>query len=141
MIKINLATRKRAANAMSKGLGESLRFDGGQLKAIWVQFLEFPLKKIGVALACGAIATFVLNGYKDELVKVEQAELIKVLAEKPKLEAESGKLKGLQETEKSMESDEKRIRIKLETIKKLGMERASTVMVLEEISKITPSNV
>lgn len=141
MIKINLATKKRAFNAATGRSLDSFKLDANQLTGLLAQLKELPLKKIGFAAVVGIAANIVVGGYKDDLVKSEQAELDKVLAQKPKLQAESNKMKGLQELQKSMESDEKRIRTKLDTIKKLVGARSTAALVLEELAKITPNNV
>lgn len=141
MIKINLATRKRALNAATgRGL-DSIKFDSAQFAGLWAQLKELPLKKLGFAFGVSVAATIIMDGYKDDLVKTEQAEYEKVASQKPKLEAESNKMKGLQELQKSMEVDEKRIRTKLDTIKKLIADRSAAALVLEELAKITPTNV
>lgn len=140
MIRINLATKKRALNAAT-GRGLDLKFDSSQLAGLWAQLRELPLKKLGFAFGVCIAATIIMDGYKDDLVKAEQAEYEKVASQKPKLEAESNKMKGLQELQKSMESDEKRIRTKLDTIKKLVADRSAAALVLEELAKITPTNV
>jgi type IV pilus assembly protein PilN len=141
MIKINLATKKRPATAsVGRGL-DAIRIDSGQLQAIGAQLLEFPLKKIGLALGISVAATVTVDIYRDDMLKTEQAEFDKVNAEKPRLEAEANKMKGLQELQKSMEADEKRIRTKLETVKKLIAGRGAAAVVLEELAKITPSSV
>jgi Tfp pilus assembly protein PilN len=141
MIKINLATKKRAVNAATgRGL-DSLRMDSSQLQGLLAQLKELPLKKLAFVIGLGFAASVLLDGYKDDMIKAEQAEFDKVIALKPKLEAESNKMKGLQELQKSMESDEKKIRTKLDTIKKLISTRSSAALVLAELAKITPSTV
>jgi type IV pilus assembly protein PilN len=142
MIKINLASKKRGLNsAANKPMGESLRIDASQLSAIWAQLREFPLKKLGVIVLVAVGSNIFLSGYKDDLLKEEQSQYDRIVAEKPKLEAETLKMKGLQDLQKSMESDEKRIRTKLETIKKLINDRTGAAIVVEELAKITPANV
>jgi Tfp pilus assembly protein PilN len=141
MIKINLAAKKRSSASAGKGMGDTLRLDSSQLEALWAQARELPLQKIASVLIVGYGATFALNSYKSSLVAEQQAELDRVLAQKPALEAESRKMKGLQETQMSMESDEKRIRTKLDTIKKLVAGRNAATSVLEELSRITPQSV
>jgi type IV pilus assembly protein PilN len=138
MIKINLASKKRALNAAT---GRIIKFDSGQLSSLIAQLKELPLKKIILTGAVAVGATIIVDGYKDDQVKAEQAELDKILALKPKLEAETNRMAGLQELQKSMESDEKRIRAKLDTIKKLIAGRSGAALVLEELAKITPTNV
>lgn len=141
MIKINLASKKRALNAATGRGFEGLKFDSSQFAGIWAQLRELPLKKLGFAFVVGVAATIIVDGYKDDQVKAEQAEYEKVASQKPRLEAESNKIRGLQELQKSMEADEKRIRTKLDTIKKLMSDRSAAALVLEELAKITPANV
>lgn len=138
MIKINLATKKRALNAAT---GRMIKFDASQLSGLASQLKDLPLKKIALLGACAIGATIIVNGYKDDQVKAEQAQLDKLLAQKPKLEAQTSQMAGLQELQKSMESDEKRIRTKLDTVKKLIAGRSAAALVLEELAKITPTNV
>lgn len=141
MIKINLASKKRALNAATGRGFEGIKFDSSQFAGIWAQLRELPLKKLGFAFVVCVAATIVIDGYKDDQVKAEQAEYEKVASQKPRLEAESNKIRGLQELQKSMEADEKRIRTKLDTIKKLMSDRSGAALVLEELAKITPANV
>jgi type IV pilus assembly protein PilN len=141
MIKINLATKKRALNAATGRVLPNLRLNSLQLSTLMGELKDLPLKKIVLASVISVGASVLVDGYKQDQIKAEQAEYDKIISQKPKLEAESSRMKGLQELQDSMASDERRIRVKLETIKKLISGRSAAASVLEELAKLTPTNV
>jgi type IV pilus assembly protein PilN len=141
MIKINLATKKRALNAATGRIIPNFKMDSSQLASALSELKELPLKKIALACVITVGASILVDGYKEDQIKAEQAEYDKIISQKPKLLSESNRMKGLQELQESMASDEKRIRTKLETIKKLIGGRSAAAAVLEELAKITPTNV
>lgn len=145
MIKINLASKKKSgASTGTQGGGgggfnlslDKLKMDGalGDLK-------KLPFKKYVVYVAFAILATFISNDFKDGQIKALDVQVEKLNAEKPKLTAEANKMKGLEDLQKSMDSDEKVIRTKLDTIQTLISDRAVTSQILQEMIRITPSEV
>ncbi|MFL5815430.1 MAG: PilN domain-containing protein [Bdellovibrionia bacterium] len=141
MIKINLATKKRALNAATGRILPNFKMDSSSLSGLVSELKELPLKKMALAGVITIGATILVDGYKEDQIKAQQAEYDKIISQKPRLEAESSRMKGLQELQESMASDERRIRTKLDTIKRLIGGRSAAASVLEELAKITPTNV
>jgi Tfp pilus assembly protein PilN len=138
MIKINLASRKRAMAGVSKTpmTGQALTLQGAlaQLE----EFRDFPLRQILVPLGIAIAVTFGFSTYKQSELDKLQVQIDALKAEKPKLQAEADKMAGYEELQKQMEKDELVIRTKIDTIRKLVQGRTTTVKLLAEIAKITP---
>lgn len=149
MIKINLALRKQAAGAQSSDAGDKAAGGGGGLGGIKIskvaidldQLRELPLRQIAIVVAVYVVGGYVLEDYKaGEIAKVD-ATIAGLSAEKSKLTAEAAKMKGYEDLKKSLESDEKIMRTKIETIQKLIADRQSPPKVLISIAEAIPKDV
>lgn len=146
MIKINLASKKKSTGGggtlgSTEG-GFKLSLDNLKLDSSAMgDFKKLPYKKYLLYFIIGVLANYTFNSFKEEQLNSLTAQIEKLNAEKPKLEAEASKMKGLEALEKSMDSDEKVIRTKLDTIQTLISDRAVTSQILQEMIRITPSEI
>jgi len=141
VIKINLATRKRAvaaANAQGKAKSASpISLDSIDLG----RFKELPLRKVILPVIVGMGVYYMIGSFEQEELNKAQATLEKVTAQNTKMQAEVSKLKSYDVVKKSLEDDESTIRNKLETIKKLVDDRSLSLKVLLSVVDAIPKEV
>jgi hypothetical protein len=138
MIKINLASRKQSSiNAAEVSVGggpkpSKLNIDLSAVK-------DLPLRKAIMPIVVGAVASYMLDGYKaDELAKADIA-LAKIAEERGRLQAEVAKTRGYEELKKAIERDESIIRTKIDTIRLLIADRATPPKLLLSLAQAVPS--
>lgn len=134
MIKINLALKKSSGTGPSAGASAIPRIDASALMSPAVR-----------SVALSAVVYFGSGYYFDN----QRAELLQKVAQEVAVQTQKsaalkeslGKMKQYEEVKKSLESDEKIIKTKLETISLLSKDRDSGTQYLRAISKSIPKDV
>jgi len=140
MIKINLATRKQAVGVSGGG-------DGGtatSLKRMTVDLnslKDLPIRRAVLPIVVGLMASFALDSYKEDELKKVDDQIAKLSAEKQKLQVEANKMRGYEEVKKNLEADERALRVKVETIRKLIADRQTPPKLLISIAESIPKDV
>jgi hypothetical protein len=141
MIKINLALKKHAVGlaGKDKGAGIDLRALSSGFNTDMVRDPLF--RKLGLVIVVAIMATYLLDGFKDDEVKKADDVLIKVNESNAKLSAELAKTKGYETLKKQIDADETTLRTKLDTIKKLITDRQIPPKLMASLSAGIPSEV
>lgn len=139
MIKINLASRK-AASALGPGSS------GGGLGSIASSVDVSEVNKQMIrAMLLGAAGYFGANYYLDlqktELLATVEKDAQSIQAKTTELQASLAKFKQYEELKKVLDTDEKLIKTKLETILKLSSDKSVNVQILQTLSNTLPSEV
>jgi Tfp pilus assembly protein PilN len=142
MIKINLASKKKSAliseQASERGVLSSL----GKTRLIDLQELKgLPLRKFLLPLAVGFLAMFTIDGLKEDQLKKLNARIITLTKESESLHQEFNKTKTYEEIKKNLDADEIALRTKIETVKKLVLDRINPPKILLVLSKSIPDEV
>ena len=140
MIKINLATRKQtpleadsARGTFGGGLTKfNVRLDGAKSASI---------RRLAIAAAAAVMATYFLEGYQEEETRKYSELLPTITAEKQKLTAELNKTKDFEPKKKALDLDEATIKLKIETIKKLIVDRQTPPKMLLALATSIPGEV
>lgn len=158
MIRINLATKKRSAavqaleatGAGGEGGGglldrlRSFKIGGGasgDTGARAMAALSFAQAwKIGVAVLAVAVAYFYFGSQKEEELGKVRALVTAAQAEQAKLNAKVQQTSGYQAKKAQLEKDEKILRTKIETIKKLTDERDVPSRLMRELAEGVPGD-
>lgn len=159
MIKINLASKKRSAavqalestsgGAEGGGGGllerlKSFKFGGGasgDAGARAMAAISFAqVWKIGVAVLAVAVAYFYFGSQKQEELAKIGALVTVAKAEQAKLNAKVQLTSGYQAKKAQLEKDEKILRTKIETIKKLTDERDVPSRLMRELAEGVPGD-
>lgn len=148
MIKINLALRKQsasAASAASEARGSAI--GGLQLPAglsklnLDVNSLKGPMRKLLPPILVGLVATFVVDGLKEEELAKVQEESATVAEQRNQLMAAAEKIKGYEAVKKSLEADEQLMRIKIDVVQQLIADRTNPPKLLRSLSTSIPKDV
>lgn len=139
MIKINLASKKKSSVGLGKSGKPSLGID--QLGGMVDELKGLPIRKMAIPIVVAIVANVLVSGYMDNEVKEVDAELTKVRAEKPRLDAEAAKLKSYEDLKKALEADEATLKKKLQAIQTLLNGRTDTARILEDLSRAIPHTV
>ena len=134
MIKINLASRKTSAAISPSSGGPALSLDVSDIN-----------KQMLRSVILGAAAYLGSNYWFD----IQKAELLASVDQKSKaiekrtteIQASLGKFKQYEELKKALDTDEKLIKTKLDTILKLSSDKAINVQILKTLSSSLPSEV
>lgn len=142
MIKINLALKKQAAGAATgdeKGKGGGVKIS--RVAIDLDQLKELPIRQIALVVIVFFGGTYFVEDYKTQEITKIDAEIARAGTEKNKLQSEAAKMKGYEDLKKSLESDEKIMRTKIETIQKLIADRQTPPKVLLAIAEAIPKDV
>jgi Tfp pilus assembly protein PilN len=148
MIKINLASKKQAVTAQG-GAGTAPKRSGFDLKKLDLEtirdnlsfeFLKDPqTRKLLLVVVVGIMCYVALDTYETDLVKKQEDLLVQANVDNAKLTAELAKTKGYEAIKLEIDTDEKILRTKLDTIKSLIAERQIPPKILLALSNDIPS--
>lgn len=136
MIKINLATQKQYGS-LENAKGSKLALNRPDLDAL----KDLPIRKVVLPLVVGVLATYLLDGYKEEELRKLDAVVVSLVAEGNKIKLEADKIHEYEPIKKSLDQDETDLKTKLDIIRKLISERSSAPKVLAYISSSIPTDV
>jgi len=137
MIKINLAKRKMAAavsGELSSGRGMTANLKLSEIS-------EWPIRSILIALAGIYGSEFYFNGEKATALSRMEEEVTALNGVQNKLRSELAKNTSYEDIKKSLEADERLVKVKLDTILKLMQDRQGGVQALKRISSSIPTEV
>jgi Tfp pilus assembly protein PilN len=147
MIKINLASKKQAVTA--QGAGAAPKRAGFDFKKINLdtirdnlsfEFLKDPqTRKLLLVVVVGIMCYVALDTYETEQVKKQDDILVQINADNAKLSAELAKTKGYEAIKLEIDTDEKILKTKLDTIKTLIADRQVPPKLLLALSNDIPS--
>lgn len=137
MIRINLAKRKTSAavaGSSDTALSRFTRVEVGNLR-------QLPLLQVGLAL----LGIYGSGYFFDErrvadLAEVDQ-QITQLKTAQTQLQAKLAKNSAYEELKKSLEADEKLVRVKLDTIMKLMEDKTAAVSTLRRLSGSIPQEV
>jgi Tfp pilus assembly protein PilN len=148
MIKINLASKKQAVVAQGAGIAAPKRagFDFKKIDLDTIrdnlsfEFLKDPqTRKLLLVVVVSIMCYFALDTYETEQVKKQDDILVQINADNLKLSAELAKTKGYEAIKLEIDTDEKILKTKLDTIKTLIAERQVPPKLLLALSNDIPS--
>lgn len=140
MIRINLASRKQSSALTSVGTMTAAK-SAGKVSLNMGSFGDLPIAKLLLPVLVYFGANYYLSDFKaTEIGRLEQA-VEKVTKDKVNLEVMLAKTKGYEDIKRSLDADEKLIRTKLDTIKKLVSDRSTPPKILAELSRSIPADV
>lgn len=158
MIKINLATRKRSAgldaggDPTSGGDGllarlRNIKLGGGggtgsasASASLAISAMGGQMRSIVIAIGVSVAAYFFFNSQKQEEIQKATAEVTKEKAQTANLRSEYAKTSGYQAKKLQLEKDEKILRTKIDTIKKLTVDRDSPPKLMRELAEAAPKD-
>ena len=135
MIKINLATRRQQAGDHKALKGGA----GGAAQTLGI-LKDLPIRKVALPLMVGFVASYLLDGYKEEQIKKQDVVLTRLNKQGADLTAEAGKTQSYEPLKKALDQDEAMIKTKLDTITKLVADRSTTHKFLFSISNAIPAD-
>jgi len=139
MIKINLALKKHGVGIIPREKGAGFNF-GALSSGMNTDFVKDPLfRKFGLVLVVAIMATYLLDGFKDDELKKLDDLLAKTNEANAKISAQLTKTKGYEGLKKQIDADETTLRTKLDTIKKLITDRQIPPKLMASLSTGTPS--
>jgi Tfp pilus assembly protein PilN len=139
MIKINLALKKHGVGIIPREKGAGFNFKGlsGGMNT---DFVKDPLfRKFGLVVVVAIMATYLLDGFKDDELKKLDDLLAKTNEANAKIAAQLTKTKGYEGLKKQIDTDETTLRTKLDTIKKLILDRQIPPKLMASLSTGIPS--
>jgi Tfp pilus assembly protein PilN len=148
MIKINLASKKQAVTAQGAAGAAPKRpsFDFKKIDLDTIrdnlsfEFLKDPqTRKLLLVAVVSIMCYLALDGYEADLVKKQDDILVQITSDNLKLSAELAKTKGYEAIKLEIDTDEKILRTKLDTIKSLIAERQIPPKLLLALSNDIPS--
>jgi len=123
MIKVNLATKKRAASVeggVKSGLMGIFSFGKGAGASDGpVPEQDLPLRKLIIYIAVGAIASFFLDDFRTTEIQKIDIQVKKLRGVEQELKTKLKKTKGYDQLKARLDKDEFTIRTKIDTIRKL----------------------
>lgn len=139
MIKINLALKKHGVGIIPREKGAGFNFKALS-SGMNTDFVKDPLfRKFGLVLVVAIMATYLLDGFKDDELKKLDDLLAKTNEANAKISAQLTKTKGYEGLKKQIDADETTLRTKLDTIKKLITDRQIPPKLMASLSTGTPS--
>jgi Tfp pilus assembly protein PilN len=140
MIKVNLALKKHGVGIVAREKGSSFNLSALS-SGLNTDFLRDPLfRKVGLVVVVAIMATYLLSGFKDDEVQKLDDVLTKTNAVNAKISAELAKTKGYEDLKKQIDADETTLRTKLNTIKKLIVDRQIPPKLLTSLSSGIPGD-
>lgn len=142
MIKINLASRKQSTTVAGSGGGGAGGFKVSKLTAVDLEaFRDLPIRKLALMAVVAIGASYLVDDYKATETKKVEDEYAKLDQERGRLQGEIAKTKGFEAMKKALEADERMIKTKIETIRKLLQDRQNPPKMLASLSSSLPSDV
>ena len=144
MIKINLATRKRAVATSGTRTGSKTTFT-----TLTNTFSRMdlsgakgqPTRRLLINGIAAAAAFWLLQTYKEDELKVWDARIAKQTAEQGQLEADLRKFTNVEDKQKALNGDEQLIRSKMQAIMALTQNRGATPKLLMTVSGGIPKEI
>ncbi len=137
MIKINLANRKSAAAGSGSGSSVGGMSAGLDVSEVNKQVLRAVLLGAAAYMGCN----YWLDEQKAELMAGLQAKSQDIEKRTTELQTSLSKFKQYEELKKALDTDEKLIKTKLDTILKLSSDKSVNVQILKTLSSSLPSEV
>lgn len=143
MIRVNFADLKstQSNELASSSLLDSVKGFLGNKSIASDEQSRSLIKKLLVPICIGFVCSYTLDNYKQQ--KLEEIDIIIIKEQQigEQLKKEINKIKDYEQMKNAVEKDEKTIRNKLDTIKKLTLNRAAPIEILIELSKLIPRQV
>lgn len=134
MIKINLALKKSSGTGSGTGTSAISRIDTSAL-------MSPAVRSLALSAAVYVGSGYYFDSQRAELLQKAAEEVAGLTQKSTELKESLGKMKQYEEVKKALESDEKIIKTKLETISLLSKDRDSGAQYLRAISKSIPKDV
>jgi Tfp pilus assembly protein PilN len=129
-----------APQTLDNTLSTKLGIEPGRFQQLEV-LKELPLKRIGIIVITAYVANYVVAMTKDEELRKMDEGINKATVENGQLKQKLEKTKGFEDLKKALDNDEKTIRVKIDTVKKLIADRQLPPKMLQSVSNSIPSDV